>query len=97
MTADTRGDGLIVLFHVTADTTWSNLPLSGLFVDMLRRITALAGTPSDVTAESRNAENQTVAPRLTLDGYGIFTSPLPNARAVTRDYAERANAAGEVT
>ena len=31
-----RGKGLIVLFHVTADTTWSNLPLSGLFVEMLR-------------------------------------------------------------
>ena len=47
VTADKRGDGLIVLFHVTADTTWSNLPLSGLFVDMLRRIVALAGAPSD--------------------------------------------------
>jgi hypothetical protein len=90
VTADKRGDGLIVLFHVTADTTWSNLPLSGLFVDMLRRITALAGAPNDVNAETRNAENQTVAPRLTLDGYGIFTSPPPYARAITRDYAERA-------
>ena len=43
VTADRRGKGLIVLFHVTADTTWSNLPLSGLFVDMLRKIVALAG------------------------------------------------------
>ncbi|HZH52935.1 MAG TPA: DUF4159 domain-containing protein [Microvirga sp.] len=92
VTADKRGDGLIVLFHVTADTTWSNLPLSGLFVDMLRRITALAGAPADLNAEARNAENQTVAPRLTLDGYGIFTSPPANARAITRNYAERATA-----
>ena len=38
-----RGKGLIVLFHVTADTTWSNLPMSGLFVDMLRRVVARAG------------------------------------------------------
>ena len=30
---------------------------------------ALAGAPSDVGAEARNAENETVAPRLTLDGY----------------------------
>ena len=81
VTADKRGDGLIVLFHVTADTTWSNLPLSGLFVDMLRRITALAGAPHDMGGEARNAENQTVAPRLTLDGYGIFVSPPANARA----------------
>lgn len=90
VTADRRGDGLVVLFHVTADTTWSNLPLSGLFVDMLRRISALAGAPNDVNAEARNAENQTVAPRLTLDGYGIFTSPPATARAVARNYAERA-------
>ncbi|MGO4571383.1 DUF4159 domain-containing protein [Microvirga sp. 2TAF3] len=92
VTADKRGDGLVVLFHVTADTTWSNLPLSGLFVDMLRRITALAGAASDPTAEARNAENQTVAPRLTLDGFGTFTSPPATARAVTRNYAERASA-----
>jgi hypothetical protein len=92
VTADKRGDGVVVLFHVTADTTWSNLPLSGLFVDMLRRITALAGAPSDMNAEARNAENETVAPRLTLDGYGIFTSPPANARAVARTYTERATA-----
>jgi len=90
VTADKRGDGLIVLFHVTADTTWSNLPLSGLFVDMLRRITVLAGAPSDVNAEARNAANETVAPRLTLDGYGVFTTPPANARAVSRNYSERA-------
>jgi hypothetical protein len=90
VTADKRGDGMIVLFHVTADTTWSNLPLSGLFVDMLRRTTALAGASNDLNAESRNAENETVAPRLTLDGYGIYISPPANARAVTRNYAERA-------
>ncbi|MCB1436000.1 MAG: DUF4159 domain-containing protein [Rhodobiaceae bacterium] len=42
VTAARRGRGLIVLFHVTANTSWSNLPLSGLFVDMLRRISELA-------------------------------------------------------
>ena len=91
VTADKRGDGMIVLFHVTADTTWSNLPLSGLFVDMLRRTVALAGASSDANAEARNAENETVAPRLTLDGYGIYISPPATARAVTRTYMERAN------
>src|SRR5918994_1800675 len=90
VTADKRGEGLIVLFHVTADTTWSNLPLSGLFVDMLRRITALAGTPDDIGAEARNADTQTIAPRLTLDGYGVFTSPPATAPAVARDFAARA-------
>jgi hypothetical protein len=90
VTADKRGEGLLVLFHVTADTTWSNLPLSGLFVDMLRRVLTLAGSAENITAEARKAEVQTVAPRLTLDGFGSFVSPPAEARAVVRNYAERA-------
>ena len=43
VTAERRGKGLLVLFHVTADTTWSNLPLSGLFPTMLRKIVSLSG------------------------------------------------------
>ena len=42
VTASQRGLGWIVLFHVTADASWSNLPLSGVFVDMLRRIVAVS-------------------------------------------------------
>ena len=41
-----RGKGALVLFHVTADTSWSNLPLSGAFVEMLRRTIALADLPA---------------------------------------------------
>ena len=44
VTAARRGKGMIVLFHVTGDTRWSDLPLSGTFVEMLKRIVALAGT-----------------------------------------------------
>jgi len=33
-----RGAGQVVLFHVTANAEWSNLPLSGLFVQMLERL-----------------------------------------------------------
>lgn len=33
------GQGQIVLFHVTAGVRWSTLPLSGLFVEMLDRLT----------------------------------------------------------
>ena len=43
VTADRRGQGSIVLVHTTANPEWSNLPLSGLFVDMLRRIDEQAG------------------------------------------------------
>jgi hypothetical protein len=36
------GGGRVVLFHISAEATWSNLPISGHFVDMLRRITQLS-------------------------------------------------------
>lgn len=38
VTADTRGEGRIVLVHTSADPRWSTLPISGLFVGMLDRI-----------------------------------------------------------
>ena len=41
VTAARRGKGLIILFHVTGDTRWSDLPLSGSFVEMLKRIVDL--------------------------------------------------------
>lgn len=44
VTAAPRGKGRIVLFHVTAEAGWSNLPISGHFVDMLRRVVQLSRT-----------------------------------------------------
>ncbi|WP_172328542.1 DUF4159 domain-containing protein [Mangrovicoccus sp. HB161399] len=38
------GDGQVVLFHVTANAEWSNLPLSGLFMSMLERLAVAAGS-----------------------------------------------------
>jgi hypothetical protein len=43
VTAAPRGTGRIVLFHVTADPRWSDLPISGAFVDMLNAIVDTAG------------------------------------------------------
>ncbi len=38
VTADSRGDGRVVLIHTSADPRWSTLPISGLFVELLDRI-----------------------------------------------------------
>ncbi len=62
VTAVRRGKGLIVLFHVTADTRWSNLPLSGTFVDMLKRIVGLAGSTAAAEPEGRAARTREVVP-----------------------------------
>ncbi len=93
VTAAKRGRGLVVLFHVTADTAWSNLPLSGAFVDMLRRIVALAGA-GGAAAESvpERGPAPTIAPSRLLDGFGTFTAPGPTARPIPADYGGRASA-----
>ena len=83
VTAERRGKGLIVLFHVTADTTWSNLPLSGLFVDMLRRIVAEADAPGQGAANAKVGEHGMVRPPLrTLER---LRRPRPSAAAGRTD------------
>ncbi len=94
VTADRRGKGLIVLFHVTADTTWSNLPLSGLFVDLLRRIVALsAQSAPEALAKGKNAAAATQAPKSALDGYGALVAPPASAQPIAADFAGPADAA----
>ncbi|MEW5420614.1 DUF4159 domain-containing protein [Amorphus sp. 3PC139-8] len=73
VTARADGDGWLVFFHVTADTTWSTLPLSGTFVEMLRRLVGLAGAPS--AGETGDAQGAPLPPLRVLDGAGRFTDP----------------------
>jgi hypothetical protein len=76
------GAGRIVLFHVTANADWSNLPLSGLFVDMLRRLAQLA-----VGVASAEGD-MVLIPAQTLDGYGSLNPPPPAAKGIAaRDMA----------
>lgn len=77
VTAERRGKGFLVLFHVTANAEWSNLPLSGLFVDMLRRLVAIsAGIAGDGSAAAAGLMLQPVE---TLDGYGRMVPPPGSA------------------
>jgi hypothetical protein len=94
VTAARRGKGLIVLFHVTGDTRWSDLPLSGTFVDMLKRIVALAGNAAVADAADQKNKNTrgVVAPTRVLDGFGNFTVPAASARPVPADYLASATA-----
>lgn len=73
VTAQPRGRGLIVLFHVSATPDWSDMALSGLFVEMLRRTLAFAAR-SDGAGEREISGGPFVAQRL-LDGYGSLSPP----------------------
>lgn len=76
VTADRRGNGWLVLFHVTAGPDWSSLPLSGLYPAMLERVLALSGG-----AAAQPAQIQGGAWRLErmLDGTGALTDPRADA------------------
>ncbi|HVC50865.1 MAG TPA: DUF4159 domain-containing protein [Stellaceae bacterium] len=76
VTAEKRGKGWIVLVHTTANTGWSNLAISGLFVQMLRRVMVM----SQGVAE---AGTQAMPPLETLDGFGRLGQPPPAARPIT--------------
>jgi hypothetical protein len=66
VTGAKTGQGYLVLFHVSANAEWSDLALSGLFVEMLDRLVDLAaGAPA---AESDDAKP--LPPVSTLDGFG---------------------------
>ena len=52
VTASVRGEGRVILFHVTAGPEWSNLAISGLYVDMLKRILPLAKSRPSVSSAS---------------------------------------------
>ncbi|MCF3974899.1 DUF4159 domain-containing protein [Paracoccus salsus] len=69
VTRERLGQGQVVLFHVTANAEWSNLPISGLFVEMLDRLIATArASPSDEASDDRDQPFWT--PRIVLDGFG---------------------------
>jgi hypothetical protein len=84
VTAAPSGKGWLVLFHVTGDTSWSNLPLSGTFVEMLRRVIAFSSAP--VARQAKPGETVALLPPLRLlDGFGRFAPPGSDAKAIPAD------------
>ena len=73
------GDGQLVLFHVTSNADWSNLPLSGLFPEMLQRLVQRSiglSSPGDRTV---------LSPVETLGGDGVLGPPPPAAQGLAAD------------
>jgi len=83
VTAEPRGRGLIVLFHVSAGPDWSDLPLSGLFVEMLRRTLSFAARP-DGAGEREITGGPFVAQRV-LDGFGTLSPAPPDVQPITAE------------
>ena len=75
ITGAPQGKGWLVLVHTTANTTWSNLPLSGVFVDLLQRIVALA-------PGAGGGARGVLAPIEVLDADGHLGEPNPAAQPI---------------
>ena len=91
VTGEHRGKGIVSLFHVSADMRWSDLPMSGTFVEMLRRIVDMSGYTSNAGAGvASDAKAELVAPLHTLDGFGAFGPPPSTAKPLPADFRDRA-------
>ncbi len=92
VTGERRGKGVVSLFHVSADMRWSDLPMSGTFVEMLRRIVDMSGYTNNPGAGPEGAATaETVAPLRTLDGFGAFGPPPSTAKPLPADFRDRAS------
>jgi hypothetical protein len=92
VTSARRGQGRIVLFHVTAAPEWSDLPLSGLFAEMLSRTLAFADarpTTQEVAVGDWRLESA-------LDASGRLVAPPAELSAVEAEAFAAARASPDV-
>ncbi len=93
VTAAKRGAGTLVFFHITANPDWSNLPISGLFVEMMRKILEMAplqlsqgakAQPAAATEASSAIAGQdaSLKPWRVLDGFGKLAEPGERAQSI---------------
>jgi Domain of unknown function (DUF4159)/Aerotolerance regulator N-terminal len=75
VTSAAYGKGRIVLFHISANADWSNLPLSGTFVEMLQRVANLAPPAGSINSDTSTAlVAGDFAQRLVMMGTGELAS-----------------------
>ena len=79
VTGARRDKGTIVLFHITPAATWSNLPISGTFVEMLRRIVQLSRNQGTAAANQEGAV-ASLAPYRMIAADGRLVPPAPDTK-----------------
>tara|TARA_R110002096_G_scaffold414611_1_gene615794 strand:+ start:26452 stop:29163 length:2712 start_codon:yes stop_codon:yes gene_type:complete len=84
VTAKEQGAGRVILFHVTANAEWSNLPLSGLFVQMLDRL-SISTARQSVAGE---LDGLTWTPLQVMDGFGNISDAQDLGGVEGADFAK---------
>lgn len=75
ITARKQEQGWVVLCHVTADLSWSNLPITGTFIDILKRTIDLS---SGIASDAKIVAS--LPPLYVLDGFGRAQDPDPGLK-----------------
>lgn len=88
VTAVERGKGWIVQFHIAAGPGWSTLPMSGLYVDMLRRLLTLSAGVDPVALSAASV----LPPSQVLDGFGKLSTATGEAMALRGNAIETEDA-----
>lgn len=91
VTGVNMGSGALALFHVPATPGWSDLPLSAIFVEMLRKLTFLSVLGPDRAEAEAGAR---LAPLRVLDGFGRFGPPEAAVASITASEASLGAAPG---
>lgn len=87
VTGAKRGDGTLVLFHVTPEATWSNLPISGSFVEMLRRVVQFSRNQGRIE-RGTDGKPASLAPFRMISASGALIPPPPDAQPLVLETAE---------
>ncbi|WP_353620388.1 DUF4159 domain-containing protein [Paracoccus aerodenitrificans] len=98
VTRAAEGEGDVVLFHSTANASWSSLPISGLFVGMLDRLIATSGRVADEDTPLPAGGIWTA--QQVLDGFGRLSpveDPAPVEAEALAEGAQRGVPAGLYT
>ncbi|MCZ2328723.1 DUF4159 domain-containing protein [Bartonella sp. F02] len=84
ITAKHSGKGTLIFIHVAPDPTWSTLPLSGFFAQMLQKLIMLS-TYKDISSPI-HAKTETIqSPWQTLTAHGQLQTPPSHAIPLTLD------------
>ena len=81
ITASQKKAGLVAMVHTTADPSWSDFALSGLYVDVLRRFVEMGGSAEQVF-DITEAGGRYLKPVRVLNGFGVMTDPPAYAESI---------------
>lgn len=78
ITAAPLDKGTLILVHTTASPDWSDLALSGVYVEILRRVVSLSGLNQSANLQNSGA----LKPIWVFDGFGAVQSPDHTVRSI---------------